>query len=223
MKVKVVTKTVLTDDMKAELPVELHNAEGLMAYIARVSSDDQDNPDYERLLRYCIKHRHWSVFEQCNMTVEIETSLAIAMQILRHRSFCYQQKSQRYQSINEEGIELYVARRQDVKNRQNSVDDLSDEIKAEWEKRQLENWKRSFEDYKWALDNGIAKECARMVLPFQTKTRLYMTGNVRNWLHYIDLRRANGSQKEHMEIADAIKTEFEKELPMVMKAFFGDE
>lgn len=223
MKVKVVAKTELTEEMKNELPKELWNSEGLMAYVARVSSEDQENPDYERLLRYCIKHRHWSVFEQCTLTVEIETSIAIAMQVLRHRSFVFQQFSARYQKVNDDGIEVYVARRQDAKNRQNSVDDLSDEVKAEWTKRQLDNWEKSYEHYEWALSQGIAKECARMVLPVQTKTRLYMTGNVRNWLHYIDLRGANGTQLEHMEIAKAIKPAFEKEIPVVMKAYFGEE
>jgi thymidylate synthase (FAD) len=194
------------------------NAEVTMAYCARVSSNNQDNPDYAGLLRYCIKHKHWSVFELATMTLEIETSRGISTQILRHRSFTFQEFSQRYAAVDSSGIKVYAARRQDQKNRQNSIDDLPDDIKSEWLKIQGDNWKRAFEHYKWAIDNGIAKECARFVLPLGTSTRLYMSGTIRSFLHYIELRTGNGTQQEHKEIAEAVKTIFIKELPAVANA-----
>jgi len=194
------------------------DAEETMAYCARVSSDDQENPKYAGLLRYCISHGHWSVFEMANMVVEINTTRAISAQILRHRSFSFQEFSQRYQSLDESGYEIYPARRQDEKNRQNSIDDLSIEVQEEWKKRQEEVWDKSYEHYKWALDNGIAKECSRFVLPMESKTKMYMNGTVRSWIHYIDLRTANGTQKEHMEIAEAIKQIFCEQFPTVAEA-----
>lgn len=204
--------------MKTKLVSITPEAEKIITYCARVSSPNQDNPEYAGLLKYCIKHSHWSIFEMAHLTVEVETSRAISAQILRHRSMNFQEFSQRYSSIGEDGIEIYVARRQDLKNRQNSIDDLSDEVKQEWEKRQLENWKSSFEHYKWALDNGIAKECARMVLPLQTKTKIYISGNIRSWITYLNLRSSNGTQKEHMEIAEEIKKIFIEQLPTIAKA-----
>ena len=192
--------------------------EGLIAYIARVSSSDQKNPSYAGLIKYCMNHGHWSILEMGNATFEIETSRMVAPQILRHRSFCFQEFSQRYQSVDQSGIEVYVARRQDKKNRQNSIDDLTDEVQAEWKQRQLDNWKSSFENYKWALDNGIAKECARAVLPLQTKTRLFMSGTIRSWVHYVNLRADPATQKEHREIAEAIKSQLCKSFPIIAEA-----
>lgn len=196
----------------------LQEEEGLMTYAARVSSPKQHNPKYSRLLKYCMQHGHWSVFEMADATFEIVTSRGVSPQILRHRSFCFQEFSQRYAAVDESGIMIYAARRQDKKNRQNSIDDLSDAVKQEWESRQIQNWKQSFEHYKWALDNGIAKECARFVLPLATKTRLYMKGSIRSWIHYIDLRSANGSQKEHADIAIAIKEHFKSSFPVIAEA-----
>lgn len=191
-------------------------AEKIMIYCARVSNPaNQDNPRYEQLIHYCIENHHWSIFEQANMCVEIETSRGISPQILRHRSFTFQEFSQRYASVDESGVILYAARRQDAKNRQNSIDDLPAEVQAEWEHRQQENWRHAFEHYKWALDNGIAKECARFVLPLGTRTRMYMNGTVRSWIHYLQLRCANGTQKEHMDIANDIRDIFVEQFPTI--------
>jgi thymidylate synthase (FAD) len=202
----------------AQFMGNVQSLEGLIAYVARVSSSDQKNPNYAGLIKYCMNHGHWSILEMGNATFEIVTSRMIAPQILRHRSFNFQEFSQRYQSVDESGIELYAARRQDKKNRQNSIDDLSDEVNEEWKQRQLQNWKSSFEHYKWALDNGIAKECARSVLPLQTSTRLFMNGTLRSWVHYINLRADVSTQKEHRDIADAIKLEFIKHFPVISEA-----
>lgn len=192
--------------------------EGLMAYVARVSSSKQDSPTYAGLIKYCMNHGHWSVLETANACFEIETSRVISAQMLRHRSFNFQEFSQRYAAVDDSGIELFAARRQDLKNRQNSIDDLSEEIKDEWKQRQLDNWKSSFEHYSWALNNGIAKECARAVLPLQTTTKIYMNGTVRSWVHYLNTRTEASSQKEHREVADAIKVEFIKHFPVVAEA-----
>lgn len=203
----------------AELISITPDAERVMAYCARVSNpNNQLNDSYVKLLAYCIKHKHWSVFEHANLTMQIKTSRGISPQILRHRSFTFQEFSQRYAAVDQSGLVTYAARRQDNKNRQNSIDDLSDDIKAEWEKRQQDNWKQSFEHYTWAIDNGIAKECARFILPLGCATTLYMSGSVRSWIHYIELRSANGTQLEHMEIALACKDIFKKELPGVAAA-----
>jgi thymidylate synthase (FAD) len=153
-----------------------------------------------------------------HMTMQIKTSRGISPQVLRHRSFTFQEFSQRYAAVDESGLVVYAARRQDDKNRQNSIDDLTDEVKKEWQDRQLENWKRSFEHYTWALNNGIAKECARFVLPLGTATTLYMSGSVRSWIHYIELRSSNGTQKEHMDIAIECKEIFKQQLPGVALA-----
>lgn len=201
-----------------ELIQTLTSPEGIMAYAARVSSPKQTNPKYAGLLKYCIEHQHWSVFEMVTAMFEVNTSRMISQQILRHRSFTFQEFSQRYAAVDESGVIIYVARRQDVKNRQNSIDDLSDEIKAEWEKRQLENWKTSFAHYQWALDNGIAKECARAVLPLATKTKIYMSGTLRSWIHYCGLRGGHGTQKEHMDVALAIKSSLARKFPITSEA-----
>lgn len=208
----------ITEGETEELRSMLMGNEGLMAYTARVSSPNQSNTNYAGLLGYCMRKNHWSVFEMCDMTVEIETSRGISPQILRHKSFSFQEFSQRYAVVDQSGIMIYVARRQDNKNRQNSVDDLSDEIKGEWEDRQLRVWKYCFENYMWALDNEIAKECARFVLPLGTRTKMYMKGSIRSWIHYIDLRSGNGTQKEHMDIANAIKEVFCKKYPVIAEA-----
>ena len=190
--------------------------EGLMAYCARVSSPNQENPDYAKLLGYCIKHAHWSIFEQLDMTVEIVTSRAIAQQILRHRSFCFQEHSQRYAEATSQ--EVYEARRQDVKNRQNSIDDLSKEDKEWFLTKQDEIWEDSYAAYQEALDKGIAKECARGLLPLNTQTRMYMKGSVRSWIHYLQVRCDAATQLEHREVANAIKDIFIKQFPVVSKA-----
>lgn len=195
------------------------DAETVMGYCARVSNpNNQLNPSVSKLLAYCIKNQHWSVFETATLTLQIKTSRAIGTQILRHRSFTFQEFSQRYAAVDASGLIIYAARRQDDKNRQNSIDDLSDDVKREWEERQLSNWKRAFEDYTWALDNGIAKECARFVLPLGCATTLYMSGSIRSWIHYIELRASHGTQKEHMDIAVECREIFKKELPGVAEA-----
>lgn len=194
------------------------DTEKLIGYTARVSSSNQDNPDVAGLLAYCIKNNHWSIFEMASACIEINTSRAIAQQILRHRSFHFQEFSQRYAEVPEDGIEYYEARRQDTKNRQNSIDDLDQNIKYAWDSKQEVLWKAARAEYQWALDNGIAKECARMILPVQTKTKMYMTGTIRDWIHYINLRTANGTQLEHKEIAEKIKAILIKELPNIAKA-----
>lgn len=194
------------------------DAEKQIAFCARVSSENQDNPEIAKLIKYCIKHQHWSILEQAFVTVEINTSRMISPQLLRHRSFTFQEFSQRYQAVTDEGIELYAARRQDVKNKQNSIDDLSDAVKKEWEQRQLDNWKQSFTHYTWALNCGIAKECARAVLPLQTTTKLYMSGSLRSFIHYIAVRAENSTQAEHQSIAIKIRSILKKELPIVAEA-----
>ena len=194
--------------------------EQTMAYIARVSNpNNQDNENYAGLLRYCIKHEHWSVFEQSFMTLEIETTRGLAAQILRHRSFTFQEFSQRYADSNLLGeIELPDLRRQDVKNRQNSIDDLDPDIVEKLEKQMNTLFSSSLALYNQMLEHGVAKECARFVLPLATPTRLYMTGSCRSWIHYINLRSAHGTQKEHMDIANACKKLFIDKYPTVSEA-----
>ena len=193
-------------------------AEETIAYIARVSNPkNQDNDQYEGLLKYMIEHSHWSPFEQAYMTIEIQTSLAIATQILRHRSFTYQQFSQRYAEKNliNESIDLPDLRRQDTKNRQNSIDDISDDVKSHFNARIRKHFDESTQLYNDLLDQGVAKESARFVLPQATTTRMYMTGTIRSWMHYIDLRSGHGTQKEHMDIANQIKDIFKKNMPVI--------
>ena len=196
------------------------DAEQTMAYIARVSNpSNQDNENYSGLLRYCIKHNHWSVFEQSSMTLEIETTRAIAAQILRHRSFTFQEFSQRYAKSNELGkIELPDLRKQDLKNRQNSTDDLDPFVKQKLEAQMITLFSSAQSLYNQMIDEGVAKECARMVLPLCTPTRIYMTGSCRSWIHYINLRSAHGTQKEHMEIAEACRKVFTEQFPAVSEA-----
>jgi thymidylate synthase (FAD) len=197
------------------------DAEKHIAYCARVSNPkNQDNTNFDGLLKYCIKNQHWSIFEHAFLTVEINTSLAIATQILRHRSFTYQQFSQRYADSTELQVELPVPelRKQDLKNRQNSTDDLGDFLKLTLQERIRVHFEHSLSLYNQLLDQGVAKECARFVLPQATQTRLYMSGTVRSWIHYIDLRSAHGTQKEHMEVAEAIRCIFTCQFPAISSA-----
>ena len=197
------------------------DAEKTIGYVARVSNPkNQDNPDVGGLLKYCIKHGHWSVFEQAFMTLEINTNRAIAAQVLRHRSFTYQEFSQRYadSSLLADSIPLPELRRQDDKNRQNSIDDVDPFIKQDYELKMQRHFLDGMKLYKEMLHSGIAKECARMVLPLATPTKMYMSGSLRSWIHYIDLRSANGTQKEHMKIALACKEHFICQFPVISKA-----
>jgi len=196
------------------------DAEQMMAYIARVSNpSNQENEKYSGLLKYCIKHNHWSVFEQSTMTVEIETTRAIAAQILRHRSFTFQEFSQRYADTNLlEAIQLPELRRQDSKNRQNSIDDLDPEVVEKLNKQMKTLFSSGQALYNQMIESGVAKECARMVLPLCTPTRIYMTGSCRSWIHYINLRSGHGTQKEHMVIAKAVKDVFVEQFPAVSEA-----
>ena len=206
--------------MTVKLVTVTPDAEQLMAYVARVSNpSNQDNEKYAGLLKYCIKHNHWSVFEQSSMTLEIETTRAIAAQILRHRSFTFQEFSQRYAASTALGdIDLPELRRQDDKNRQNSTDDLDPEMVEKFNKQMITLFSSSKSLYEQMLSQGVAKECARMVLPLCTPTRIYMTGSCRSWIHYINLRSAHGTQKEHMVIAEACRKVFTEQFPSVSEA-----
>ena len=197
------------------------DAEKTMAYVARVSNpNNQENPNYAKLLGYCIKHNHWSVFEQSFMTLEIETTRGLAAQILRHRSFTYQEFSQRYadSSLLAEAIPLPELRRQDTKNRQNSIDDIDPFTVQKYEMLMQQHFQAGMDLYQKMLSEGIAKECARFVLPLATPTRIYMSGSCRSWIHYITLRSANGTQKEHMDIALACKDIFAEQFPTCAEA-----
>ena len=196
------------------------DAEKTMAYIARVSNpNNQDNEKFSGLLKYCIEHEHWSVFEQSSMTLEIETTRAIAAQILRHRSFTFQEFSQRYAKSNELGkIELPQLRRQDKKNRQNSIDDLDPFVQQKLEAQMITLFSSCQSLYNQMIEEGVAKECARMVLPLCTPTRIYMTGSCRSWIHYINLRSSHGTQKEHMDIANECRKVFIDQFPVVSEA-----
>jgi len=206
---------------KVQLISVTPDAEKTMAYVARVSNpSNQDNENYAGLLRYCIKHNHWSVFEQSHMTLEIETNRGIAAQILRHRSFTFQEFSQRYADTNliTERIPVPDLRKQDTKNRQNSTDDLGDYVKLKYQTEIAEHFAAANNLYKRLLEAGVAKECARFVLPLATPTRIYMTGSCRSWIHYIDLRSAHGTQKEHMVIAEQCREVFKEQFPAVAEA-----
>jgi len=201
------------------------DAEHLISDMARVSNpSNQGNYDTaDKLIRYLIKHRHWSPFEMASMCLEINTNRGIAAQILRHRSFSFQEFSQRYADVNAlTNVEIPELRRQDTKNRQNSTDDLSFEVKAELYEEASVLIEQSKKLYNKMLDKGVAKECARFFLPIATPSRLYMTGTVRSWLHYVDLRSANGTQKEHMDIALGAKNILAEQLPNVCKAMWGN-
>ena len=197
------------------------DAEKHMAYCARVSNpNNQENEKFSGLLRYCVKHQHWSIFEQAYMTLEINTTRGIAAQVLRHRSFTYQEFSQRYADSTLLGktIPLPKLRRQDTENRQNSIDDLDPFVVQNLELQMQTLFDSSMALYQQMLERGVAKESARFVLPLATPTRIYMTGSVRSWIHYIDLRSANGTQKEHMDIALGAKEIFIEQFPAVAEA-----
>ena len=208
------------DDEEKEKEVKLisitPDSEKLIAYCARVSSNQQDNPSISKLLRYCIKHKHWSIFETAYLTVEINTSRAISAQILRHRSFTFQEFSQRYAEVPD--FVSYDARRQDKKNRQASIDDMSIEDKHWFSVAQDRVQTLTASLYLDALDKGIAKEQARFLLPMSSKTKIYMTGNIRSWIHYLELRTGIETQKEHRDIAREIKKIFKEELPIISGA-----
>ena len=197
------------------------DAEKHMAYCARVSNpSNQDNEKYAGLLKYCIKHQHWSIFEQAFMTLEINTTRAIAAQVLRHRSFTYQEFSQRYadSSMLANKIPLPELRRQDTKNRQNSIDDIDPFIRQEFQIKMQQHFEEGMKLYQEMLEYGIAKECARFVLPLCVPTKLYMSGSVRSWIHWIELRSANGTQKEHMLLAEGARAIFKEQFPTVSEA-----
>ena len=197
------------------------DAEKHMGYVARVSNpNNQDNPKVAGLLKYCINHNHWSVFEQAFMTLELETTRGIAAQVLRHRSFTYQEFSQRYadSSMLADTIPLFDLRSQDTKNRQNSIDDVDPFLKQELEITIKRHFESAMDIYKHMLEMGIAKECSRFVLPLATPTKIYMTGSCRSWIHYISLRTANGTQKEHMDLAESCKKIFAEQFPICAEA-----
>jgi thymidylate synthase (FAD) len=202
------------------------DAEKMMAYIARVSNpSNQQNENYSGLLKYCIKHNHWSVFEQSSMTLEIETTRGLAAQILRHRSFTFQEFSQRYADTKllDSQIPVPDLRSQDTKNRQNSNDDIPQEKKEEYQALIARHFEDSMNLYNALLDEGVAKECARFVLPLATPTRLYMTGSCRSWIHYINLRSAHGTQKEHMDVVAKARSIFVEQFPAVSEALEWDK
>ena len=197
------------------------DAEKMMAYIARVSNpSNQQNENYSGLLKYCIKHNHWSVFEQSSMTLEIETTRGLAAQILRHRSFTFQEFSQRYADTKLLDTQIPVPdlRSQDTKNRQNSNDDIPQEKKEEYQALIARHFEDSMNLYNALLEKGVAKECARFVLPLATPTRLYMTGSCRSWIHYINLRSAHGTQREHMDVVEKARSIFTEQFPSVSEA-----
>tara|TARA_B100000287_G_scaffold333650_1_gene318820 strand:- start:111 stop:776 length:666 start_codon:yes stop_codon:yes gene_type:complete len=210
-----------TTDTQIKLISVTPDAEKTIAYVARVSNpQNQENEKFEGLLRYCIKHGHWSVFEQAFMTVEINTTRGLAAQILRHRSFTYQEFSQRYADVSfiREEIPLPELRRQDEKNRQNSIDDVDAKVVEKFNIKMRKQFDAAIDLYKEMLHDGIAKECARFVLPLATPTRLYMTGSIRSWVHYIELRSAHGTQKEHMELVENVRRVFVQQFPTVSEA-----
>ena len=198
------------------------DGDNLVAYMARVSNpENQNNTETSaRLIRYLIKHKHWSPFEMVNMCVEINTTRSIAAQILRHRSFSFQEFSQRYSKALDQPGPLAV-RRQDTKNRQNSVDDIDPYTTQDFQIKADQVYELSFKLYNEMLAAGVAKECAREVLPLSTPTRLYMNGTLRSWLHYCDLRCANGTQLEHQIIADECKKLIKTHFPLVFEGHYG--
>lgn len=199
------------------------DAEKLIAYCARVSSKNQENPKIEKLLKYCLKHGHWSIFEQASMTVEIQCPLAIAIQILRHRSFCFQQFSKRYQEVEKDNFAyLPEIRLQDYKNRQNSIIPDNDELQNKYNEKISKLYDDIFNLYKEMIEDGVAKECARFVLPESVMTKLYMTGNIRSFIHYLQVRTSNDAQKEHREVANAVGEILKKECPIIWNAAFEE-
>ncbi|AGE57848.1 thymidylate synthase [Acanthocystis turfacea Chlorella virus NTS-1] len=195
----------------------IKTAEDHIGYCARVSNPTGQIQDPARLLKYCIQHKHWSIFEMANMVVEIKTTRAIAAQVLRHRTFTFQEFSQRYAEVADAPVPV-EARTQDTKNRQNSFETDDEALKMWWLREQQALYEDSLRLYNQAVEKGIAKESARFVLPLSTPTRMYMNGTVRSWIHYIDLRTGNGTQREHKEIADACKEIFVQQFPVTADA-----
>jgi len=196
------------------------DAEKQVLRIARISSNNRDSQN-TKLLNYLVKHKHFSPFELANMAVEITGNRAILRQMLRHRTFNFQEFSQRYASPSESALITSEARRQDLKNRQNSIDDIDEKTKNEWTAKQESLNKKAYDTYQWAIDKGIAKECARAVLPEgNTLSTLCMNGTLRSWIHYLQLRTANGTQKEHIEIAEKIQEIFQEQFPIISEACF---
>ena len=206
--------------MNVKLITVTPKAEETMGYVARVSNpNNQDNPNVSGLLGYCIKHGHWSVFEQAHMTLEIETTRGLAAQILRHRSFTFQEFSQRYANANLlDNIQVPDLRSQDSKNRQNSIDDIPQDKKETLQKKINDHFGAAMSLYDELIEKGVAKECARFVLPLATPTRIYMTGSVRSWIHYIELRSAHGTQKEHMDLVEEVRGIFIQQFPICSNA-----
>ena len=207
--------------MKVSLVSVSPEAEKTIAYCARVSNpNNQENEEYSKLLKYCIDHGHWSIFEMANMVLEIETTRGIAAQILRHRSFSFQEFSQRYADASFLGktIDTPELRTQDPNNRQNSIDNLNDVKEAIYNQNMRELFSKSKALYDMMIRDGVAKECARFVLPLASPTRMYMNGTIRSWIHYINLRESNGTQKEHMDVANQCKDIFIKQLPTISEA-----
>jgi len=207
--------------MTATLISVTPDAEKHIAYCARVSNpSNQGNDSFEGLIKYCIKHKHWSIFEQAFLTVELSTTRAIAAQVLRHRSFTFQEFSQRYadSTVLGDKIPLPELRRQDIKNRQNSTDDLDPFLNQKLQIQMQTLFDSATALYQQMLESGVAKECARNVLPMCVPTKMYMSGSVRSWVHYIDLRSANGTQKEHMVLANECKAIFVEQFPVIAQA-----
>lgn len=214
--VKLIATTTGSGDLEGKSPQDV------ISYVARVSNPhNQENYRTSGgLLKYCIKHAHWSIFETVSMTLELNTNRGIAAQVLRHRSFTFQEFSQRYADTKllDQNIPIPDLRRQDDKNRQNSIDDLPPGMKTDYYKKIAKHFDEGMDLYNNLLDNGVAKESARFVLPLATPTRIYMTGSCRSWIHYINLRTANGTQKEHMELAEAVRDVFIQVFPDVAEA-----
>jgi len=214
--VKLIAVTSGAGELAGQTPQDV------ISYVARVSNPhNQENfRTAAGLLKYCIKHAQWSIFETATMTLELNTTRGIAAQVLRHRSFCFQEFSQRYADTKllNQDISCPDLRRQDQKNRQNSVADLPPGMVTDYQNKIDQHFKASMDLYNNLLDNGVAKECARFVLPLATPTRIYMTGSCRSWIHYINLRTANGTQREHMELAEECREVFKVVFPDVSEA-----
>lgn len=207
--------------MSVRLVWSTPNGQEHIAYMARVSNpNNQGNPDYEKLIRYLVKHQHWSPFEMVNLCMEIETTRDIARQILRHRSFTFQEFSQRYAEVS--NFDVSQARLQDNTNRQNSLDTNDRELHKVWHEYQNDVIRKANTVYTWALNAGIAKEVARKVLPEGlTMSRMYMNGTLRSWMHYVTIRCNKDTQKEHREVAMKCKDILTEQFPIVMKALNG--
>jgi len=204
-----------------ELIHSTQNGEELIAQMARVSNpSNQNNPSYSKLIRYLITHKHWSPFEMVNLCVKIKTTRSVAAQILRHRSFSFQEFSQRYAEVTE-FPQIPDLRRQDLKNRQNSIDDVPSDKKQHFQDRIHDIFTQSLSLYNEMIEEGLAKECVRDILPLSTPTTLYMNGTLRSWLHYCDLRTANGTQQEHKYIAEGCKSIIQQQFPQVYTAMWS--